>query len=141
MKYNLPGKHRLLPIIAAVLIVTVIAGLVVPLLADKPADYKPLVGRWVRASGGYVLDIRNVQPDGKIELAYLNPRPINVSKAQADIETGRINLFVELRDKYYPGSYYTLTYDPKSDRLVGVYHHLGIGQNIDVFFSRKQNTG
>ena len=122
---------------AVVLAVAGIAGFAVFPLAERNTDYSKIVGQWVRASGGYVLDIRNVQSDGRLEAAYLNPKPINVSKALANIKTGRIELFVELRDKYYPGSYYTLTYDSQSDLLIGVYHHLGIGQNINVFFSRK----
>ncbi len=137
MKYSSIKKRFLLLTFASVLVVAAIGVFVVFPLVDKPADYKHLIGRWVRASGGYVLDIRNVQSDGKLEAAYLNPKPINVSKASANIKTGRIELFVELRDKYYPGSYYTLTYDSKMDRLIGVYHHLGIGQNINVFFSRQ----
>ena len=36
-------------------------------------------------------------------------------QASANIKTGRIELFVELRDKHYPGSYYTLTYDSQKD--------------------------
>lgn len=123
-----------------VLAVAVIVGLLIFPLTEKNADYSQLVGRWVRPDGGYVLDIRNVQSDGKLEAAYLNPKLINVSKASANIKTGRIELFVELRDKYYPGSYYTLTYDSQKDRLIGVYHHLGIGQNINVFFSRKSKA-
>ena len=124
-------------IIAVIAAITGIAGFVAFPSSCEPEDYEHLVGRWVRASGGYVLDIRDVQSDGKLELAYLNPRPINVSKAQADTEAGRINLFVELRDTHYPGNYYTLTYDSQNDCLVGVYHHLGIGQTMDVFFSRR----
>lgn len=122
---------------AVVLAVAGIAGFAVFPLAERNADYSKIVGQWVRDSGGYVLDIRNVQSDGRLEAAYLNPKPINVSKAIANIKTGQIDIFVELRDKYYPGSYYTLTYDSQSDLLIGVYHHLGIGQNINVFFSRK----
>ncbi len=117
--------------------VVAIAGFVAFCSSYEPEDYKDLVGRWVRASGGYVLDIQTVQSDGKLELAYLNPRPINVSQALANTEAGRINVFVELRDRHYPGNYYTLTYDSQNDRLVGVYHHLGIGRNMDVFFSRR----
>ncbi len=140
MKHSLFKKKRLFLITAAVLAIAVIVGLAVFPLADKPTDYSQLVGRWVRATGGYVLDIRNVQADGKLEAAYLNPKSINVSKAQANIQTGPIELFVELRDKYYPGSYYTLTYDSKMDRLVGVYHHLGTGQNFNVVFLRKHRA-
>lgn len=137
MKDNLLIKHRLLLIILTVLIVAGIVGSVTFLLASKPTDYKHLIGQWVRTSGGYVLDIKSISLDGKIEMAYLNPRTINVSKAQANIKAGRINLFIELRDRHYLGNYYTLTYDSQRDRLVGVYHHLGIEQNFDVFFSRK----
>ena len=124
-------------ITVVVMAVAVIVGFAVFPLAEKKTDYSQLVGRWVRDTGGYILDIQSVQPDGTLEAAYLNPKSINVSKAQANIKTGQIELFVELRDKYYPGSYYTLTYDSKMDRLVGVYHHLGIGRNMNVFFSRK----
>ena len=137
MKHHSLKNKRLFLITAVVLAVAVIAGFVVFPLAERNADYSKIVGRWVRPDGGYVLDIRNVQSDGKLEAAYLNPKSINISKASASIKTGQIELFVELRDKHYPGSYYTLTYDSKMDILIGVYHHLGIGQNINVFFSRK----
>jgi len=140
MMANSLKKHRLVFIIAAVPVAAGIGAFVVFASAKKPADYTQLLGQWARPDGGYVLDIRNVEPDGKLELAYLNPRPINVSKAHANIETGQIKIFVELRDRYYPGSYYTLTYDSQMDRLVGVYHHLGIGQNISVSFLRKPGT-
>jgi hypothetical protein len=91
----------------------------------------------VRPDGGYVLDIKTINPDGKIEMAYLNPQSINVSKARATMESGQMALFIELRDRNYPGNYYTLTYDSQSDRLIGIYHHLGIGQHFDVFFVRR----
>ena len=100
-------------------------------------DYQKIIGRWVRSDGGYVLDIKSISTDGKIEMAYLNPRLINVSKAQANTKAGKIELFIELRDKGYPGSYYTLTFDSETNRLVGVYHHLGLNQNFDVYFVRK----
>ncbi len=140
MKHHSLKKKRLFLFTVVVMAVAVIAGFVVFPLAERKADYSKIVGQWVRLDGGYVLDIRNVQSDGKLEAAYLNPKPINVSKAIASIKTGRIELFVELRDKYYPGSYYTLTYDSPKDLLIGVYHHLGIGQNMNVFFSRKSGA-
>ena len=100
-------------------------------------DFQKLIGKWVRPDGGYVLDIKSISPDGKIEMAYLNPQPINVSKAKADITQDKIELFIELWDKGYPGSYYTLTFDSESERLVGVYHHLGLNQNFDIYFIRR----
>ena len=140
MKCRPPKKNRLLLVVTAALAITAIAGFAVFPRVDKPPDYSQIVGKWIRASGGYVLDIREVLPDGKLDAAYLNPRSINISKAQVSSEESGINLFVELRDKHYPGSYYTLTYDWQSDHLVGIYHHLGIGQNMNVTFSRMQNS-
>jgi hypothetical protein len=107
--------------------------------ADFPADaadHQRLVGRWLRPDGGYVLDIRAVGDDGTLDAAYLNPKPIHVSRARAGASDGRVEVFVELRDHHYPGNFYTLRYDTDSDRLVGIYHHLGTGQAFDVFFVR-----
>jgi hypothetical protein len=90
----------------------------------------------VRTDGGYVLDIKAVHDDGKIDAAYLNPRPIHVSKAQAITKGGYVVIVVTLRDRGYPGNMYTLTYDAEADRFEGVYHHRGLGQQFDVKFTR-----
>ena len=102
-----------------------------------PAEVRQrLVGRWLRPDGGYVLSIKSIGEDGKADAAYNNPRAINVAKAQLTQEGGKTALFVELRDVGYPGSYYTLNYDPGLDQMVGVYHHLGLNQTFDVNFVR-----
>ena len=98
--------------------------------------FEKLEGRWRRADGGYVLDIRKVRPDGSLDAAYLNPRPINVSKAQASRDGATVRVFVELRAPNYPGSTYTLTYDSKRDELYGVYYQAVEGRNFDVVFAR-----
>ncbi len=100
-------------------------------------DYEKLRGNWVRPDGGYTLVIKNVRFDGSIEAYYLNPNSINVSEARATMESGKINVFVELRDTGYPGSYYTLTYDKDTERLVGVYHHMVLNKKFDIYFVRE----
>jgi hypothetical protein len=96
-----------------------------------------LSGKWLRPDGGYVLEIRSVDDaSGKLEAAYLNPRPINVSKAQATRDGGSVKVFVELRDVNYPGSTYTLAYDPASDQLKGDYFQAALKQTFDVYFTR-----
>jgi hypothetical protein len=108
---------------------------------SKPSEnlgvFQKLLGQWVRPDGGYILDIKSIGSDGKIEMAYLNPNLIHVSKAQASIKDGKLELFIELRDTGYPGNYYTLAFDEQTDKLVGIYHHLGIGQDFDVYFVRQ----
>jgi len=106
--------------------------------AKGKTGFDLLMGRWQRPDGGYIIQIRNVDSSGKIDAGYLNPRPINVSKAQATREGGKIKVFIELSDVGYPGSTYTLTYDAKQDVLVGVYHQAVVKQNFDVYFTRMK---
>ena len=100
--------------------------------------FEKIEGRWRRADGGYVLDIRKVRPDGALDAAYLNPRPINVSKARATRDGATVRVFVELRAPNYPGSTYTLTYDSKRDELYGVYYQAVEGRSFDVVFARMK---
>jgi hypothetical protein len=90
----------------------------------------------MRTDSPYVLSIESVAPDGRLLARYLNPRPIHVSRAEWKRDSGRLALLVELNDRGYPGSYYELKFDPGSDTLYGIYHHLGLGQDFDVSFTR-----
>ena len=102
------------------------------------ADFQPLIGRWQRTDGGYIIEIRGIDADGKITAGYFNPRPINVSRTQASMQRGYINVEMELRDVGYPGSRYTLVYDQPKDRLIGFYYHAVSGQNFGVVFLRQR---
>jgi hypothetical protein len=102
------------------------------------ARFGKLPGKWLRPDGGYVLEIRSVAPDGKLDASYANPRPINVSRAEATQDGGATKVFVELRDVNYPGSTYTLVYQPENDQLAGIYYQAALQQQFDVFFERTK---
>ncbi len=101
------------------------------------AEFQKLIGKWLRPDGGYILEFRRVAADGKLEAGYFNPRPINVSKAQATREGDQTKLFVELRDVNYPGSTYTLLYVPQNDQLSGTYYQAAQQQRFEVVFVRS----
>ncbi|MCP4349106.1 MAG: hypothetical protein GY795_26800 [Desulfobacterales bacterium] len=103
------------------------------------ADVKKLVGKWQRPDGGYLLDIRKTLDKGNLDAAYYNPREINVSRAIFMQKKETLKVFVELRDQGYPGSTYTLRYDPKGDVLAGDYFHAGMNQVFKVTFFRKKD--
>ena len=86
-------------------------------LAQATTEFGVLKGRWVRPDGGYVIFIKNVDPSGEIDAAYLNQNPINVSEAEASRDAGVLRVFLKLSGAGYPGSTYTLTYEPRSDSL------------------------
>ena len=109
-----------------------------PTMVCAADDFQPLVSRWQRTDGGYVIEIRSIEPDGKIKAGYFNPRPINVSRAQAAMYKDHIKVEVELRDVGYPGSTYTLVYALEKDTLFGYYYHAASGQRFDVLFVRMK---
>jgi hypothetical protein len=119
------------------LAVALICSICVNAQADTE-QFEKIVGRWLRSDGGYVLVIEKTDEEGNLSVQYLNPRPVNVSQAKAETKENALNVFVELKDKYYPGSYYELIYDEKSDKFIGTYHHLGINQAFDVYFVREE---
>ena len=97
-----------------------------------------LRGRWVRPDGGYVITIRGVEPDGKLDAAYANPRPLPFAEARASRDGKTIKLFFELRAGGYNGSTYTLIYDPANDVLYGIYYQAVARQRFNVYFERTK---
>ncbi len=97
-----------------------------------------LVGKWERPDGGYVLEIKSVEPGGRIDAAYFNPEPIKVSRAAALRDGGATKVFVELSDVNYPGCTYSLTYDSQNEQLFGQYYQAAMQQTFDVVFARMK---
>jgi hypothetical protein len=53
----------------------------IPAAGAKPVSaFERLRGRWLRDSGGYVIEIRSVGAGGKLEAAYFNPGSIHVGR-------------------------------------------------------------
>ena len=107
-------------------------------LPQTEPGFGVLKGRWVRPDGGYILEIKGVGADGRMQAEYYNPKPIHVSAAEAGRSGGAVTVFVELRGPGYPGSTYRLIHDPKNDQLQGIYHHAGLNQDFTVVFVRAK---
>ena len=105
--------------------------------SDEPA-FERLPGRWVRLQGGYVITIRAVDTDGKLDASYANPRPLPFHVAVASIDGNALKLLFELRAGGYNGSTYTLNYDAANDRLNGVFDQVVTKQKFDVVFARDK---
>lgn len=95
-----------------------------------------LVGKWERPDGGYIVEIKGVDGSGKLDVAYFNPNPINVSRAVAWRDKGATKVVIELRDVNYPGCTYTLEHNPQSDQLYGQYFQAALRETFEVVFSR-----
>ena len=100
-----------------------------------------LVGTWTRPDGGYILQIRSVNPDGSLNAAYFNPNPIHVGEARWRIAGTVLKAEVTLDDVNYQGSNYTLVYNSETDQLEGVYYQAVARQSFQVFFVRRPAGG
>src|SRR4029453_9079347 len=105
------------------------------------AGFRSLRGRWLRPDGGYILDIRDVDASGTIDAVYLNPRPIHFARAEATGDGATLQVFVELRAPGYPGSTYTLRYEPQRDQLEGIYFQAALQERFAVVFVRMKESG
>jgi hypothetical protein len=105
---------------------------------EVQGDLKTLLGRWLRPDGGYVIEIQMIKANNRLDAAYFNPGPIHVSRAEASTEGDEIKVFIELQDKGYPGSTYTLTYDRERDLLAGTYFQAALQQTFEVLFVRTE---
>lgn len=114
------------------------AATVVQAAVAATPDFAKLKGRWVRPDGGYVVEIHGVDGSGNLDAVYLNPNPIHVAKAQASSSGMETRVFIELRDVNYPGSTYTLTYDPAADQLKGSYYQAVEQETYEIYFERMK---
>ncbi len=105
--------------------------------AARP-EFQKLIGKWQRPDGGYVIEIKGVDADGKLDAAYFNPNPIHVARALAAMDGTTLKVFIELRDVNYPGSTYTLVSGPGGDSFTGIYYQALQQQSFEVNFVRMK---
>jgi hypothetical protein len=111
--------------------------------ANAPAVPEPVrkvLGKWMRADGGYVLEIRGADLSGVLDAAYFNPKSINISRAIWMQGPAGFQVVVELNDVGYPGATYVLSHDPQTDRLVGQYNQPAMQQSFDIEFIRQPKS-
>jgi hypothetical protein len=95
-----------------------------------------LSGKWLRSDGGYTIEVFSVRSDGSMDAGYFNPNPIHVEKSEWKVADNKLYMRVILKDVNYPGSTYTLMYNPEKDQLTGNYFQAVEGTNYDVAFQR-----
>jgi hypothetical protein len=105
--------------------------------AAVPDPVRKLLGKWLRADGGYVLELRSAELSGVLQAAYFNPKSINVSRAIWMQGPTGFQVVVELNDVGYPGATYVLSHDAQADRLVGQYNQPAMQQSFDIEFVRQ----
>lgn len=96
-----------------------------------------LVGEWLRSDGTYMIEITEVMDEGKMTAAYFNPGPIHVGSAGWRVKDDQLQVYVELKDENYPGSFYDLKYNDQTGKLGGTYYQAVSKQTYNVEFNKK----
>ncbi len=131
-------KSSRAPLVILAMLVGSVAVVSLLLLRGTGTDLQKIQGKWLRTDGGYVLEVRSIAEDGTMDAGYYNPKPINVSEARATQDNDLLKVFIELRDVNYPGSTYTLEYDPDDDVFKGIYFQAVQKQSFPVTFVRME---
>ncbi|MCD4732002.1 MAG: hypothetical protein K8R74_15455 [Bacteroidales bacterium] len=137
-KNNSPTSKKIKPGLLIIIIGIVPAILYFLFFMNSNDTPQHLKGIWIRTDGGYKIEIKEVQDDGKLDAAYFNPNPINVGRSEWRIQDGVIQVYVELQDENYPGSIYQLTYDEDAETLRGTYFQAVAQQTFEVYFTREK---
>jgi len=95
-----------------------------------------LKGKWLRSDGAYTIEILDVNENGNLNAKYFNPDPINVGRAGWRVTNKELQIYVELQDKNYPGSFYELTFNKEKEMLSGIYYQAVAQQTYEVFFNK-----
>jgi hypothetical protein len=85
----------------------------------------------------YFIKVSDVLAYGHANVAYFNPKSINVAQTTISTEKELIKLFIKFQDKGYDGSTYRLYYFAEKDALVGFYYQAVIDKTFEVIFLRK----
>lgn len=147
MEVNAVRKSFLIGMVSILVLAAGVTPAILHAQAPAPPDttapstappYSELVGRWVRPDGGYVIAIKGVSADGKLDAFYANPQPLPFSRAEATRDGDRIGVFLELTAGGYAGSTYTLIFDSAKGILRGVYYQAVAQQSYDIYFERAK---
>lgn len=131
----MPACLRLLPVSWFLLSALFAIGLPAGETSEGLKSGAPLAGQWQRPDGGYIIEVRRVDPNGTLDAAYFNPRSIRVAAARWRFGAGRLQVRIDLNDRGYEGALYLLHYDPESDQLTGTYRPAN-GETFAVEFER-----
>lgn len=97
-----------------------------------------LVGSWQRTDAAYLIKITTVGDEGVLDAAYFNPNPINVGQSGWRVYEKVLQIYVQMDDVNYRGSFYDLSYDKEKNILRGTYYQATLKQTYNVIFKRKQ---
>ena len=91
---------------------------------------------WRGAASGA---LTGVKKNAVILLRWLFQSKVDSRRPSRSLPGGdAMKVFIELRDVNYPGSTYTLTYDPASDQLKGVYYQAAAFRRFPVAYVRMK---
>lgn len=138
MKQEAKKKPKILFIFIVIILIPAIWFLFLNKESEHDIATKALTGKWLRADGPYTIEISSIEKDGVLEVAYFNPNPISGTKANWRMQDDKLRVFVVLNDVNYQGSTYELTYNERSENLVGIFYQAKVKQTFDVYFTKNK---
>jgi hypothetical protein len=96
-----------------------------------------LNGKWLRDDGKYTLEIKSVNENGTLSVAYFNPKPIELGRTEWMIYKNKLHVLVELKGPYILSNY-QLVYDDETKRLVGTFFQAVEQETYSIYFNKAK---
>ena len=83
-------------------------------------DFDKLIGRWRRTDGGYIIEVRGIDANGRMDAAYYNPAQINEYGVTFSVgrELEQVLMSIGVNYVFGSGDSFGYTIDPDTQEVV-----------------------
>lgn len=128
-------KKRILLLLAILIFIPVVWFFFLNKKGGEETVSNKLTGKWLRDDGKYTLEIKSVNDNGTLSVAYFNPKPIELGRTEWMMHKNKLHVLVELKGPYILSNY-QLVYDEETKRLVGTFFQTLEQETYSIYFER-----
>jgi hypothetical protein len=130
-------KKRILLLLAIIIFIPIMWFFFLNKNGGEETVSEKLIGKWLRNDGVYSLEIKSVNENGTLDIAYFNPNSIELGRTEWMMYKGKLHVLVELKGPYILSNY-QLVYDEETKRLVGTFFQAIEQETYSIYFEKAK---
>lgn len=130
-------KKRILLLLAIVIFIPIIWFFFLNEKGGEETVSEKLIGKWLRNEGSYTLEIKAVNEDGTLDVAYFNPKSVELGRTEWMMYKNKLHVLVELKGPYVLSNY-QLVYDEETKRLHGTFFQAVEQETYSIYFEKAK---
>lgn len=130
-------KKRILLLLAIVILIPILWFFFLNIKGGEETVSGKLTGKWLRDDGNYTLEIKSVNENGTLNVAYFNPKPTELGRTEWMMYKNKLHVLVELKGPYVLSNY-QLVYDEETKRLSGTFFQAVEQETYSIYFDKVE---